>query len=149
MGQAAPVGLIVVIGAGGENPEFIGRQGLSQRVVRGEEQQVEIDVEDEPAPVADLEPVEGYVPAVAHPDRLGYRVAVENAVQHALGNGIPAYVIQRFADKICGHLVAPHGAAGDHLGIAGHHCGAALRQRGVHPVVLEQLLVDLVRTGPL
>ena len=126
-----------MIGASGEGPEFIARQGLSQRVLRGEEQQVEIDVEDEPPPVADLELVQGHVAAIPHPHRLGDGVAVKRAVQHPLRDRIPAHVIQHFADEIRRHLVAPHRAAGDYFGVAGHYCGAALRQRGVYPVVLE------------
>ena len=144
MGQAHAVGLVVVVCAGCVVPEVRGRARYAVHHVVGRQQaQLALGAVAEAAAVAHLDRFPGDVVVVTAIDDLGHGVAVEHAIQHALGHPIPADAVQLLTQVVGCGLVDRAIAARVDLPLAADHCTLALLPHGLDLPVAQQLLVDL------
>ena len=145
VGQAHAVGLVVVVGAGGEDPELALGQGFAaHRGGLGQQPQFAGREEDEAAAVADLDGVQGHGRAVAGVQALGDGVAVKHAEVHPLGGVVPADGFQRFLQPRGGVFVGAFGPARLHRPLAGGQGELALLEHAADLPVAQHFAVDVV-----
>ncbi len=113
MGQSEAIGLVVVVGAGREVPEVRRRARLTlEHVARRQQAQATLQVVTEAAAVAHLDRLQGDVAVVAAVDEFGHGVAVVHPIEHAVGDPVPANVLQLLLQVLSCGLVDPAVAAG-------------------------------------
>ena len=139
------VWLVVVIGAGGERPEFpFGQRFAAHRIFLSQQAQLAGRQEGEPPPVAYPDRVQGHGGPIARPQAFADREAVEHAEMHPHAGIVEPDGFQHFLQQRGGVFVRAARAAGLDFPLGGHQGELALLEGAAYLPVAQHFAIEVV-----